>query len=74
MMEQFVNKLHNHPNCSEFLHEFLNLIYMDMLNVHPHGQHSRVKIGPLTAKLATMHRKCLDDHQYALNPVPWKSR
>ncbi|KAG8158008.1 hypothetical protein KVR01_012280 [Diaporthe batatas] len=70
---RFIAKFHDHPNCTEYLHQFLNLIQFDMLHVIPHDpilKESRVDVHDLNPKLAELCRKCQDE-EYALTPASW---
>lgn len=73
MLEQFILDLHAHSKCSEYLHEFLQRIQMDMLVVKRPDKpdHGRISCTGLWAKLSDLHNKCENDKEYAAKPCPW---
>ncbi|KAH8647682.1 hypothetical protein BX600DRAFT_518110 [Xylariales sp. PMI_506] len=70
---EFIEKLHAHPDCTEFLHEFLNLIQHDMLIVESCNPQERVRIScvDVHCKLETMHHKALHNPEYITAVGPW---
>ncbi|KAF3766601.1 hypothetical protein M406DRAFT_37031, partial [Cryphonectria parasitica EP155] len=71
-VKRFIRSLHGHSKCTEYLHDFLNLIEMDMLHPkpHSHSEESRIEIRELKLKLTELHAKCDQEH-YALTPASW---
>ncbi|KAL9616669.1 MAG: hypothetical protein Q9160_008492 [Pyrenula sp. 1 TL-2023] len=72
----FIDKAHSHPACTEFLHEFLNMIQYDMLLVETSGleKGKRIECGKLHQKLDEMCRKCGNSRGYAMTPAAWNRR
>lgn len=66
---QFIFSLHSHKLCTEFLHEFLELIRRDMIVVKPKHK-GRINCGELHQRLLDMVDRCKNDTDYASMPVP----
>ncbi|ROV94109.1 hypothetical protein VPNG_09347 [Cytospora leucostoma] len=74
--EIFILDLHAHRACTEYFHEFLDLIAEEMLIVKsPNPEEGgRVSIARAHAKLDKMLKKCRVDTVYASKPAPWPRR
>ncbi|KAG0646847.1 3-phosphoinositide-dependent kinase 2, partial [Hyphodiscus hymeniophilus] len=66
-VQRWIRELHNKPRCSEFVHDFVNLIADHMLIA---DQHQRIRCGPLNEKLAQMVRKAEEDCDYLVPRNP----
>jgi serine/threonine protein kinase len=64
---KWIEKLHRAPRCTQFVHEFLDLISSEMLLVEAS---ERIKCGALNTKLADMQRKVDNDPEYPTHPNP----
>lgn len=66
MIKESVTKrlqdFHNHPGCTSFVHELLDLIQKEMIVVLS-GSKVRARADVLLAKLDIMHRKAMDESQ-----------
>ncbi|KAI0439232.1 kinase-like protein [Xylaria telfairii] len=64
-------KLHGHIACTEYLHEFLDLIEEEMLLIETGEVNSnkRIECGHLNSRLQSMRKKCQDNPGYALIPA-----
>lgn len=73
-VSRFIDDLHRHARCTEYLHDFLNLIQMEMLVIKPPACNSkekgRIEVGELVTKLKGMLRES-NDHEYAWTPASW---
>ncbi|KAM5341794.1 hypothetical protein ACJ41O_014825 [Fusarium nematophilum] len=69
---QFINWLHSHPNCTDFVHDFLDIIEHQLLVVESTGSEGvkRVGCGPLAIMLRNLCHKCLQIPGYADVPSP----
>ncbi|KAF2714314.1 hypothetical protein K504DRAFT_394598 [Pleomassaria siparia CBS 279.74] len=65
---QFINTLHELPNCTEYFHELLVMIQNDMLVVESNQRRSCASIW---TRLNNMHEKCQTDKDYAMTTNPW---
>ncbi|RYC59326.1 hypothetical protein CHU98_g6896 [Xylaria longipes] len=65
-------ELHGHNDCTEYLHEFLDLIEKELLLIETGESNSnkRIECGRLHWKLNFMHEKCIKNPGYALTPAP----
>lgn len=72
---QFITKFHNHAGCTEYLHDFLNLISMDMLHITPHSPNvqSRIDIRGLDIRLLGLRTRC-NGKEYALKSASWDQK
>lgn len=61
-----MNRLHSASNASPFVHDLLDLVQHDMLDV---DGAKRITSAQLVSKLEMMHSKCSDDPNYA-QPAP----
>ncbi|KAL8381816.1 hypothetical protein RB595_005872 [Gaeumannomyces hyphopodioides] len=68
---KYMEKLHAHPACTNYLHHLLELVHNDMLVVmSPTRQRIRAK--PLSDRLRNLHqREWKGDPAYFLQPAPW---
>ncbi|XDG10299.1 hypothetical protein ABKA04_009914 [Annulohypoxylon sp. FPYF3050] len=75
-VETWFEKLHGHSHCSNFVHEFLDLIEQEMLIVET-NEKKRARTNVLLQKLQDFHYKChgqeaktycLDGSPYVRNP------
>jgi serine/threonine protein kinase len=66
-VQEWIKGLHNRPRCSDFIHEFLNLIEHHMLIVDPK---QRIHCGSLNEKLTDMVRRADEDSNYLLPQDP----
>lgn len=73
-VSRFIDDLHRHARCTEYLHDFLNLIQMEMLVIKPPACNSkekgRIEVGGLVAKLKGMLRES-NPHGYEWTPASW---
>ncbi|RWA13207.1 hypothetical protein EKO27_g1899 [Xylaria grammica] len=65
-------ELHGHPACTEYLHEFLDLVEKELLIIETGeiSSNKRVDCGPLRSTLESMYQKCNINLEYALTPAP----
>ncbi|KAI0458011.1 kinase-like domain-containing protein [Xylaria acuta] len=65
-------KLHGHNTCTEYLHEFLDLIEEELLLIETGEVNSnkRIECGHLRSKLGSMYQKCVNNPGYAVTPSP----
>jgi hypothetical protein len=69
--------MHSHENCTAFLHDFLDLVRVDMLVVEtPHDANGR-RAGrgcaeQVRQKLKRYCRKMDESLDYCITPNPWK--
>ncbi|ORY58785.1 kinase-like domain-containing protein [Pseudomassariella vexata] len=66
---KWLAEMHCHKACSQYLHEFLDLIERKMLVVET-KKDKRAKAGYLAQEMRDMHRKCKTDLDYGLKEVP----
>lgn len=67
---QWICKLHNLPTCTEYFHDLLDLIEMDMIITLSHGR-NRIKSKDLLATLEQMHKRVMDPADgYGRQPSP----
>jgi serine/threonine protein kinase len=73
---QFFDKLHTHPNCTEYFHEFLDMIKHNMLVVEPDTVYKtrRMYCEEVSETLKKAYQKCRKDVDYAIKKRPWTSR
>lgn len=67
--EQWIMELHENENCTEYLHNFLNLIQLEMLVVE---RTARSEIGVIHTKLKDWYESCRMDEVFCNKPAPWK--
>ncbi|TVY66789.1 Sporulation protein kinase mde3 [Fusarium oxysporum f. sp. cubense] len=72
----FIRDAHASPKCSDFVHDFLDVIQEHLLVVEYHhaGGHKRINSGRLHHILQGMYIKCKKDPQYALKARPRSSK
>ncbi|ROW13671.1 hypothetical protein VPNG_04584 [Cytospora leucostoma] len=74
-VSKFINDLHAHSHCTEYLHDFLSLIQMRILTIKPpmcsRQDRGRIEIGEVVRKLEGMLQRCKNDPVYASKPAPW---
>ena len=73
-----MERLHTHESCTEFLHEFINMIKLDMLIVKSNNpdERGRITSDQVNARLTTMVKKIEDPKKgpdYVYRPAPWCS-
>jgi hypothetical protein len=73
---KFINKLHQHENCTEYIHDLLDMIENNMLVVATEAadpRRMRKSCMWVSKKLADMHAKCKADCDgYATAKNPWR--
>jgi len=67
--------LHAHECCTEFLHDFINMIQLDMLIIKPNNpkERGRITCEEVHVKLAGFLKK-FNDPDYVFKPAPWSNR
>jgi serine/threonine protein kinase len=65
--KQWIDQLHTHPNCSQYLHDFLDYIESSLLRVEIE---ERAPCEQVVAKLHSMYEKCKADSAYCKAGVP----
>jgi hypothetical protein len=72
-VSQFIGQLHAHANCTDYLHEFLELIEQKMLVVEPPDLNKtrRMYCDELSVDLKIKYNRCLSDKTYAFAKAPW---
>ena len=68
---QKINDLHNDERCTQYIHDFLDVIENDMLVVLS-ADRQRKRSPVLLGKLNDMHQKCLTNAEYCLEKIPIK--
>jgi hypothetical protein len=73
-----MERLHTHESCTEFLHEFINMIKLDMLIVKSNNpdEPGRITSDQVNAKLTAMVKQSEDPKKgpdYICRPAPWCS-
>ncbi|KAG9195323.1 hypothetical protein G6011_00444 [Alternaria panax] len=64
----FISKLHQHPDCTSYVHKLLNLIQFDMLLV---DSRERKSCRDVWRSLDEMYFRCRHDEDYATMGSPW---
>ncbi|SCO46710.1 uncharacterized protein FFMR_12732 [Fusarium fujikuroi] len=69
---KFIQDAHANPKCSDFIHDFLDVIQKKLLVVeyHHEGSGKRINSGRLHFLLQKMYIKCKKDPQYAIEARP----
>ncbi|KAJ8132077.1 hypothetical protein O1611_g1547 [Lasiodiplodia mahajangana] len=67
---EWIERLHKHPKCSQFFHEFLNLIEAHMLVVAPKD---RAKCTEVVGELQRLKANCDENSAYYENGKPRRS-
>lgn len=64
--------LRAHPSCTEYFHEFINLVLGEMLIIKSPNpnEKGRATIERVRNGLSELEKR-LDRHDYAVNPAPW---
>lgn len=65
---QFIEELHSHPACTDFIHDFLELISEDLLVVETR-ERVRLTSQMLYAKLFRMAKKMQENESYGAIPT-----
>jgi len=65
---QWVRGLHAHKNCSELIHDLLNLIMGAMLKVDPA---ERIKACDLAETMKELVKRAESSYTYLVEPAPW---
>lgn len=65
---QFIDDLHRHPKCTDFIHDFLNMIKEKMLVVE---SSERKSCEVIWRCLDEMAQNCIRDADYAASGHPW---
>ncbi|KAF2122404.1 hypothetical protein BDV96DRAFT_483175 [Lophiotrema nucula] len=65
---EFINRLHQHPKCTEYFHVFLDMIENNMLAV---DSINRQSCETTWKHLKDMYEKCRIDLFYAIEKNPW---
>lgn len=68
---KMIDGLHNHPKCTDFVHDLLNIIEKDMMVVLSVDR-QRKRSPDLLKKLNDMNQKCLDDVDYCMKKTPFR--
>ncbi|TVY23266.1 Proline-rich receptor-like protein kinase [Lachnellula hyalina] len=66
---RMIDDLHNHPNCTKYIHDMLEIIEKDMIVVL---NQERTRSPKLLKKLNEMNQKCIDDVDYCMKKTPVK--
>ncbi|KAI0468301.1 hypothetical protein F4859DRAFT_491162 [Xylaria cf. heliscus] len=71
----FFDKLHQHNNCTEYIHDFLTLIQYKMLVLEPSdiSETNRIRTDELSQKLRSFYEACCIKETYATEKLPWGS-
>jgi hypothetical protein len=70
-LDQRFASLHQHPNCSQFFHEFLDLIQTEMLIVESDmPRERRMKAADLLRKTEELQKKCQSLKGYLVDGCP----
>ncbi|KAI2780617.1 kinase-like domain-containing protein [Daldinia loculata] len=73
VVTEWVATMHSHPRCTQFLHDFLDLIEQEMLIVGTESK-KRMKTNGLLEKLNELYVKCTRNEDYCTNGVPQQHR
>ncbi|KAI0904833.1 kinase-like protein [Ustulina deusta] len=60
-----IRVLHSHPECTEFIHDFLDLISKDLIRIR---DRKRAKCDQIVQKLEAMGKKCENNEDYYTQP------
>lgn len=60
-MLQFIERLHELPACTEYMHQFLDLIEQEMLVIKPidPAEMGRIHADALASRLGGMRKSCM---------------
>ena len=64
-----INDLHRHPNCTNYVHDLLNMIEDDMLIVISTDQ-PRGTSSALLQRLSDMNQRCIEEATYCMAKTP----
>jgi serine/threonine protein kinase len=67
MVTEWIKDLHEKPRCSDFIHDFLDLVSKEMLVVEASR---RIHCGPLNDRLLKMLKKAKENSLYLIEPRP----
>ncbi|KAK3400005.1 hypothetical protein B0T20DRAFT_373193 [Sordaria brevicollis] len=69
---KFIEQLHGHPKCTQFLHDLLDMVQTGLLIVKKsNGQHlERLSSHQVCGRLNDMWRRCLESDTYGSKPCP----
>ena len=70
-VKEWIEDLHRKPRCSDFIHEFLELIAGEMLVVDPHN---RIHCGELSERFSKMVLKAEENSNYLSEGKPHPPR
>lgn len=69
-----MQQLSEHSSCTEFLHEFINMIRLDMMLVKSENPgERRWSSDEVYRRIDEMLKKCENDIDYMCKPAPWFS-
>ncbi|KAI0428344.1 kinase-like protein [Xylaria sp. FL1042] len=60
-VRKHIDILHRHPDCTAFIHDFLDLIAEGMIRIR---EENRAECGQMVQKLEVMKKKCEDNVEY----------
>lgn len=66
-MDEKIDELHNHPGCTDLIHDFLNLISQDMIRIRPE---KRTDCAAVARRVNEMLAKCNGNSDYCLARSP----
>ncbi|KAI1275939.1 kinase-like domain-containing protein [Xylaria sp. FL0933] len=64
---QRIEELHNHSGCTDFIHDFLDLISRGMIRIR---SHKRMDSANISQQMREMLEKCRNNHGYCTEPKP----
>ncbi|KAF4633525.1 hypothetical protein G7Y89_g4594 [Cudoniella acicularis] len=67
-VREWIQNLHTRPRCTQFVHDFLDIISKSMLVVDPN---ERIRIGPLVLEFSRMQHRATVDSSYLIEPRPF---
>ncbi|POS77582.1 protein kinase [Diaporthe helianthi] len=75
-VKKFIRRLHSHQNCSQVIHDFLDMIEKNILVVKTNRpqEAERFEIKQVHQALIPMLERCEKSAEYAISPVPWLFR
>jgi serine/threonine protein kinase len=73
---QFFDKLHSHPNCTDYFHTILDIIQHNMIIVEPETVYKtrRIECDKVSQLFKGALRKCCKSEDYATKKNPWSSK
>ena len=68
-----MQQLHEHSSCTEFLHNFINMVHLDMLLIKPktREEKGRWSSEEVFRRTNEMLERCNAEPDYVCNPAPW---